>query len=305
LDIKLLQEFAVLAECLNFHAAADRLFITQPALSRHLASLEQELGAPLFTRTTTHVELTDIGKELLGNAANIVDEYGLMLAKVRMHRHEGSLRIGGFIRHSRVLPLLSHAMNRFQTKYPWVETHEDDLVVADHREPLLDDTFDVMLSPHLERPDDERLQYHDILHLRLMVWMTEGNPLAARVSVSLRELQDQALRFLSLGHPDAWHSWRTYILQLFAAEGLTPRVGPPTNVSLALSDTEYALVPSSATKSYGHGIVAVSLDEPHYVDLSLVHKRTLNNPAVPLFVAEVLEAQRELEKDDDEPSAEG
>ncbi|MGV8084394.1 MAG: LysR family transcriptional regulator [Coriobacteriia bacterium] len=284
----------MLADCLNFHTAADRLFITQPVLSRHLAALEHEMGGALFSRTTRHVELTEMGDLLLPDARAIVDQYGSMLAKIRMRQHAATLRLGGFIRHEQVLPVLSTAMNRFQAKYPWVQTYEKDLAAADHTRMLLDDTFDLMLSPHLEQPDDGRFEYHDLFRLPLRVWLTKGNCLARCKKLSLRDLETQTLRFLSLGEGDEWDMWQAHILQLFTEKGASPKVGPPTNVSLALSDTEYALVPSSVTRAYGDNVVSVDLDERHYIVLSIIHKRATGNPALPLFVAEILKAHGEL-----------
>lgn len=53
--------FLALYETLNFSAAARQLFLTQPTLSYQIRSLEEELGTPLFQRTTCHVEPTDAG----------------------------------------------------------------------------------------------------------------------------------------------------------------------------------------------------------------------------------------------------
>ncbi|VUX15208.1 Hca operon transcriptional activator [Streptococcus pasteurianus] len=50
MDLEHLYEFAVLAESKNFSEAAEKLFISQSALSKHIKSLEQELGVPLFNR---------------------------------------------------------------------------------------------------------------------------------------------------------------------------------------------------------------------------------------------------------------
>lgn len=60
-----LEEFAVLASILNYSKAAEKLFISQPILSRHIKELERELGASLFVRDTHGVVLTDEGKFLL------------------------------------------------------------------------------------------------------------------------------------------------------------------------------------------------------------------------------------------------
>ena len=60
-----LKEFMVLAETKNFWEASDRLYMNQSTLSKHIKSLENELGVPLFTRTTRRVELTSYGQTFL------------------------------------------------------------------------------------------------------------------------------------------------------------------------------------------------------------------------------------------------
>ena len=59
MDIIYFKEFAVLAVMQNYWAAAERLFIGQSSLSKHIKTLEKHLGAPLFDRTTRKVELTE------------------------------------------------------------------------------------------------------------------------------------------------------------------------------------------------------------------------------------------------------
>jgi LysR family transcriptional regulator, glycine cleavage system transcriptional activator len=60
-----LRAFEAVARRLNFRAAAEELHLTQPAVSRQIRSLEDELGAPLFLRGTRHVALTGPGASLL------------------------------------------------------------------------------------------------------------------------------------------------------------------------------------------------------------------------------------------------
>jgi LysR family transcriptional regulator, glycine cleavage system transcriptional activator len=61
-----LRAFAAVAQHLNFRAAGEQLHLTQPAISRQISGLEQELGAALFLRGTRKVELTSAGSTLLG-----------------------------------------------------------------------------------------------------------------------------------------------------------------------------------------------------------------------------------------------
>ena len=63
--------FLTVSRTLNFSAAARELYCTQPALSYQIRSLEKELDATLFRRTTTQVALTEAGRALLPHAENI------------------------------------------------------------------------------------------------------------------------------------------------------------------------------------------------------------------------------------------
>lgn len=62
MNTEYLKEFVVLAETKNFCEASDRLYMNQSTLSKHIKSLENELGINLFLRTTRRVELTNYGQ---------------------------------------------------------------------------------------------------------------------------------------------------------------------------------------------------------------------------------------------------
>src|SRR3954452_7620469 len=68
LDTRLLRAFVAVAEELNFTRAAERLFITQQALSSQVQQLESRLTVKLFERTTRKVGLTEAGEQLLPHA---------------------------------------------------------------------------------------------------------------------------------------------------------------------------------------------------------------------------------------------
>ena len=73
MDTGHIKEFVMLAERLNFSEAAERLFISQSALSKHIRSLERELGAELFIRTTRSIRLSDAGTLYLPYARQIAE----------------------------------------------------------------------------------------------------------------------------------------------------------------------------------------------------------------------------------------
>jgi DNA-binding transcriptional LysR family regulator len=74
MDTVNLQTFIVAAELKSFSLAAEQLYLTQPAVSKRVATLEGELGAALFDRIGRRVSLTEAGRELLPRAKGILRE---------------------------------------------------------------------------------------------------------------------------------------------------------------------------------------------------------------------------------------
>src|SRR5688500_11413758 len=92
LDPRLLRPFVALADQLHFGRAAERLHVTQPALSQQIARLERQLGVRLFERTRAHVELTEAGAEMLPPARVAVE--AAAAAEEAARGAGGELRLG-------------------------------------------------------------------------------------------------------------------------------------------------------------------------------------------------------------------
>lgn len=75
MEIRYLEEFIVLADCLNFSEAASRLLMAQSTLSKHIRSLEQEMGGQLLRRSTRQISLSDLGELYLPYARKMVEIY--------------------------------------------------------------------------------------------------------------------------------------------------------------------------------------------------------------------------------------
>jgi len=87
LEMKWLEDLTALAATRSFSQAAERRFVTQPAFSRRIRSLEAALGLTLVNRAKTPVELTEAGQLFLITARNVVDQVGEVLR--HLHHLEG------------------------------------------------------------------------------------------------------------------------------------------------------------------------------------------------------------------------
>ncbi len=91
-----LESFLVLAQRLNFTQAADDLFISQPALSRMISALEQELGIQLFYRSSRSVTLTPAGRAFAQECPHILDSCraGVDAALLAQRGFRGEVSVG-------------------------------------------------------------------------------------------------------------------------------------------------------------------------------------------------------------------
>lgn len=96
MDLYQLRHFLALADMLNYRRTAEAIHIAQPALSRQIQQLEQELGAQLFDRDRRNVALTPAGAYLRTEAGRLLNQLeGAFRRTAQIHRGEaGDIRIG-------------------------------------------------------------------------------------------------------------------------------------------------------------------------------------------------------------------
>lgn len=121
MDIPNLRAFVEIAKLGSFSGAAERLHLTQPAVSKRVSALESELGHPLFDRVGRQVSLTEAGRALLPRAQQIVaavEESRRVLSSLS-DRVEGRLTFG--TSHHIGLHHLPPVLRAYAAQYPQVE----------------------------------------------------------------------------------------------------------------------------------------------------------------------------------------
>jgi len=121
LDIASLTAFITVAETGSFSAAADRLHITQPAISKRIAGLEEHLGKPLFDRSGRAIRVTEAGDTLLPAAKRIIQSVDAARDRVLSLGSEVTGRLSIATSHHIGIHRLPQLLREFTARYPDVE----------------------------------------------------------------------------------------------------------------------------------------------------------------------------------------
>lgn len=123
MDLNQLHSFVEVAQAGSFTRAAEKLFLTQPALSLQIKALESELGAPLFERRNRQIYLTEVGHAVLLRAQEIAEVIEKIQQDVAAHQgvQTGRVRIG--TSDTTCLYILPEFVQRFRTQFPQIDIH--------------------------------------------------------------------------------------------------------------------------------------------------------------------------------------
>ena len=187
----LLRQFLAVVHEGSLTTAAQKIAVTQPALTKSIRKLEQELGAPLFERLPRGIALTVYGKTLLPHAQRIVAECRLADLELQAFGsgHKGLLRIGaGLMFGATMVP---GAVSRLYEQYPGI-AFQIVSGVTEVNFPLLRlGELDLMfgLLPPLDTIPDY-LTWRPIMELNTRVVAGANHPLARRKKVGVGDLAD-------------------------------------------------------------------------------------------------------------------
>jgi DNA-binding transcriptional LysR family regulator len=192
MELRHLRYFIAVAEELNFRHAADRLHVAQPALSRQVRDLEDEVGERLFDRNRRRVLLTDAGRALLLDARGVLAsaEAALKTAREVGRGVRGTLRIGNAGRLS--APFLPASLAAFRARFPLVDVELIELDPEDQNAGLLAGTIQVAFQG-LSRllPVDPRLTSRPLMHSEVVVVVPSRHRLAKQQQIRLADLADE------------------------------------------------------------------------------------------------------------------
>ncbi|MFY9927240.1 MAG: LysR family transcriptional regulator [Streptosporangiaceae bacterium] len=252
MELRHLEHFVAVAEERNFTRAARRLHLVQSGLSVSIRSLERELDARLFERTTREVRLTDAGRILLPEARRTLDAAASAQAAV-FGAHEGlrgTLRLGMM----QVISMVDvgSLIAAFHRERPLVDIRPrtapggSAAMISDVRRGALDAAFVAVSGP-----DQPGLTATTLASEPVLLGCLPGHPLAGRAVVSVSELADEPF----VDYTPGWGT-RTIADQLFARAGVERPIGievpdASIHVSLVRAGLGLAILPESMIADAG------------------------------------------------------
>lgn len=181
-----LKVFSVAAAKLNFSEAADELFISQPAVSKHIKELESEFGIALFNRMGGRVELTTAGLRLLGFVEQMLEleKSARFDINLLQQKYSGQLRLGASTTIGQYI--LPGILAQFYQKYPDVSLQLFNDNTARVEKALVNGEIDFGLIEGSSK--NSRLKYVPFTKDEIVAVVHSSQPLAKLDELSIQEL---------------------------------------------------------------------------------------------------------------------
>jgi len=187
-----LYEFLVLSKLLSFSKAAEALYISQSVLTKHIKSLEEEIGVPLFLRTTHGVALTEAGRILAKDAPELINKCDSAIRRLRSKNipAKGSVRIGIGLEFS-YSNHIKKFIQSFLERYPDIDLKYD--VLPGNTPCSLASQYDLFFTPCTYHDIPSNMTQHFCRHHGTFAILPPSHPLMSKSTISLYQLTGQTI----------------------------------------------------------------------------------------------------------------
>jgi len=207
MELRHVRYFATVAELLNFTKAAVKLRVAQPALSRQIHDLEEELGVSLLERNSRSVRLTDAGKAFLTDARELLRrvDAAMQTARAFATGERGEIQIG--YAPSLTVEVLPQALRAFEKQCPHVRVSLHDLSAQEMLQSLRDGRLDAALTVASSAKHMRGLAFVKLRAYSVCVAVSRAHRLARTKRVQLTALKDERLIVYSRNDYPEYHEW--------------------------------------------------------------------------------------------------
>ncbi len=273
MDISDLRAFCLLSDTLNFTRTAEALFVSQSTLSRQIGRLEEELGAPLFTRTRREVELTPYGQVFREDAKAQLASWEATVQHMSQVKAgaRGYLTVG-YLRDSpnEAFPAIVRQM---RTQHPDIALTFREYGMAELSEALRQRRVDLAFSFSEGLTEPEEIDALLLGVHPMCAVVPQDHPLAAAQSVQMAQLRTEPFVIIS---PEVSLIGYQSVLARCRRHGFVPTVAAcadivPSIFMLVEAGAGVANLPESAARIAPPGVRFLPIsdcDEPQYTVLA-------------------------------------
>ncbi len=247
----------------SVNRAAVRLRITQPALSRQMQALENEIGGKLLERTTSGVKPTGLGHALVKSMRPLVDAYDSSMAELRrMARGERfELRVGYLI--SAAQSVLTPALAQLRKSHPDLKFKLHDMSPREQIDGLRTGELDVALIGQEGAVASREFYSAKLCSLGVCVAVADSDALASRKSIALKDLKARNFIGVDEAEMPGRNRWMSALCKTAAFK---PRFavivdGITKVLSLVASENAATLLPAYFQEFTHPGVVFVPVQD--------------------------------------------
>ena len=291
MKISHIREFLLLVSNRNFSKTAEQLYMAQSALSRHISAMEEELGVPLISRSTTTFSLTEEGEKAVEGFRKVLEEYQNTLFRIGASAGTvtGELRVG--ILYYDMNTYVAQIRNAFRRNYPEASLRLVSCQPEQAESALLHDEVDVALIYNAHPVPGENLHILPYLKIPYYVFFDKNSAFAGRERLSVQELADQPI--LSPPQPLTINATKQIVTAMFTDRGAQPgKELPVTNfdeVPALLEENRAVFIsPMANPATYRDAADYAVLEEENYsATVSAVWKTKNPSPLISALVSTI------------------
>ena len=191
MELRHLRYFAAVAAHGSFSRAANQLHLTQPALSRQVKSLEEEIGIALIVRGQNAISLTSAGEAFYEEAKDILARVDVAVRRIKTRPPGEKLRIGYV--HSLTAGIMPRVFERFQSYNKDVFLELSDLTTETMWQRAAAEQIDIAILPRSLEARFKGFQWVELQRLAPVLVVSKKNPLAKLTRIRPEKLRDKML----------------------------------------------------------------------------------------------------------------
>ncbi len=290
MDLAQLKSFLALAETLHFGRAAERIHLSQPALSLQIRALEGELGVELFARTRRRTEITAAGEVFRDEVTGALSALDRAVARARAAAagQIGCVRVG-FISTAAAL-VLPPMLNAFRTSHPEVAIEMRHALTAEQIALLRQGAIDVGFF-RVPAAATEGLVAVAVHAEPFRLFLPAAHPLARLPHPTLADLDGRDVLIYARRNAPGFHD---LLLRIFTDAGVNPVLHEANDMStlmaMVAAGVGAAVAPASVEQMAPLGAVPRDLDGLPSSVVVMAYREDETNPAVRAFVDLVIAA---------------